>query len=144
VGDQNKFIDSAIGAGVKRFIPSEFGTDPTDARVLAILSTLGNSLKSNDNEMSWSSFIKGPFFGWGRKVGFMGLHFGERSATILENGTTIFSAIDLQKIALYIIKALEKPEVSKGQYMYCMLSSTSENRNIPEECTVALNREELR
>ena len=30
LGDQNKLIDAAIAAGVKRFLPSEYGSDTTN------------------------------------------------------------------------------------------------------------------
>jgi uncharacterized protein YbjT (DUF2867 family) len=68
LGDQNKFIDAAITAGVKRFIPSEFGSNTTDSRTRAIVpvfaAKLGtvDYLKSKEGEISWTSFITGPFF----------------------------------------------------------------------------------
>lgn len=134
LGDQNKFIDAAIAAGVKRFIPSEFGTNTTDARVRAVVPILEakwdtvSFLKSKESEISWTSFITGLFFDWGIKVGFIGFHFGEKSATILDDGTANFSATNLHTIALSIIKALEKPELSKNQYVYVSGIQTSQKQ----------------
>jgi uncharacterized protein YbjT (DUF2867 family) len=67
VSDQNKFIDAAIAAGVKRFIPSEFGANTADPRARdavppseAKYATV-NYLKSKEKEISWTSFVTGSY-----------------------------------------------------------------------------------
>jgi uncharacterized protein YbjT (DUF2867 family) len=58
LGDQNKLIDAVIAAGVKRFIPSEFGTNTSDTQVRAIVPILEakydtvNYLKSKESGIS--------------------------------------------------------------------------------------------
>lgn len=70
---QDRAIDAAVAAGVKRFIPSEFGTNTSDKRTLDIAGFLGpkaatvaklRSLegKGPNGEFSWTSVITGPFF----------------------------------------------------------------------------------
>jgi uncharacterized protein YbjT (DUF2867 family) len=65
VGDQNKFVDAAIAAGVQRFIPSEFGTNTADPRARVIVPpseakyATVNYLKSKEKEISWTSFVTG-------------------------------------------------------------------------------------
>lgn len=69
-GDQNKLIDAAIAAGVKRFIPSEYGSDSTNDKLNALIPIFASKiavvdyLKSKESEISWSSIITGAFFDW--------------------------------------------------------------------------------
>lgn len=69
--DQARIIDAAIAAGVKRFIPSEFGSDTTSPNVSNIVPVFGpkveaiDYLKSKESAMfSWTSVVPGMFFDW--------------------------------------------------------------------------------
>lgn len=79
LGDQKTFIHAAIAAGVKRFLPLEFGSNITDAHTRAIVPMYEskvetvNYLKSKESEISWASIVTGPSFDWTLKVGFWGL-----------------------------------------------------------------------
>lgn len=67
---QKDFIDAAVKAGVKRFVPSEFGGDTANEKALAILPRLYGGkkevvdyLKEKENDgLTWSAFVTGPFF----------------------------------------------------------------------------------
>jgi uncharacterized protein YbjT (DUF2867 family) len=72
--DQQKIIDAAIKAGVKRFIPSEFGSNTADKRVCDIVPVfnakraVAEYLQSKESDgISWTGVITGPFFDWVRK-----------------------------------------------------------------------------
>lgn len=67
---QKAIIDAAIKAGVKRFVPSEFGSDTRNKKALAInplffkgkLETV-EYLKEKEKEgLTWTAFVTGPFF----------------------------------------------------------------------------------
>jgi hypothetical protein len=130
---QNKFIDAAIAAGVQRFVPSEFGSNTTSAPTRAIVPPyeakygMVNYLKSKEGEISWTSFITGPFFDWCMKIGFMGFDLASKSATIYDEGTAIFSTTNVHTIGLAVVKALEQPEASKNQYVFIGGFQTSQN-----------------
>lgn len=68
--DQKKIIDAAIVAGVKRFIPSEYGVDTSDPvslkRVppLAFKNQIREYLESKQGQIEWTSIYTGPFFDW--------------------------------------------------------------------------------
>lgn len=121
---QTKLIDAAIAAGVQRFIPSEFGSDTVDPRNRAIVNLSNDKyevtkyLKSNEGKISWTSIITGPFFDWCLRVGFHGIDFQNKTATLYDNGTARFSATNLHTVALAVIKSLEKPDLTKNQYVY--------------------------
>jgi nucleoside-diphosphate-sugar epimerase len=67
---QETLIDVAVKTGVKRFIPSEFGSDVENEKAAALLPqyfagkrATVQYLKSRENQgLTWSSFVVGPFF----------------------------------------------------------------------------------
>jgi uncharacterized protein YbjT (DUF2867 family) len=133
LGDQNKLIDAAIAAGVQRFLPSEFGSDTADQRVIAAVPISAAKagtvayLKSKESQLTWTSIVTGPFFDWGFKIGFHGLNGADKTATIFDGGNGRFSATNLHTIALAVIKSLEKPEVTKNTYVYVSGIDTTQN-----------------
>jgi len=69
--EQAKIIDAAVRAGVKRFIPSEFGSDTASETVRGIVPIFNGKkqvvdyLKSKESDtFSWTALITGPFFDW--------------------------------------------------------------------------------
>ncbi|EDP89873.1 hypothetical protein HBI56_202180 [Parastagonospora nodorum] len=132
-GEQNKLIDAAIAAGVQRFVPSEFGSDTADARVRELVPILegkfatANYLKSKESVISWTILANGPFFEWCFKVGYYGFNLADKTVTLYDDGTAIFSTTNLHTVGLGLVKALEKPEETKNQYVYISSFDTSQN-----------------
>ncbi len=132
LGDQVKLIDASIAAGVKRFIPSEFGSNTPDSRTRAVVPVFEakygtvNYLKSKEDVVSWSSVITGPFFDWGLKVGFLGFNLQSKTATIIDSGNATFSTTNLNTIGEAVVKTLENAEATKNQYVYVSGFQTSQ------------------
>jgi hypothetical protein len=70
---QKKTADAAIAAGVKWFIPSEFGHNTTDERVIGLLPAFSTKIEVNEylaskekDGLSWVSVITCLFFDWVR------------------------------------------------------------------------------
>jgi hypothetical protein len=67
---QKSIIDAAIKAGVKRFVPSEFGSDTRNEKAMAILPQYFKGkletveyLKTKEKAgLTWTAFVTGPFF----------------------------------------------------------------------------------
>ena len=67
---QRSFIDTAIKAGVKRFVPSEFGGDTENEKATAIIPQYFQPkletveyLKTREEEgLTWTAFVTGPIF----------------------------------------------------------------------------------
>jgi len=132
LGDQNKLIDAAIEAGVKRFVPSEFGSNTSDKRIREIvpifeakISTM-NYLKSKERDISWTSVITGAFFDWGLKVGFLGFDGSTKTATIYDDGKAVISATNLHQVGITLIKSLEKADLTRNQIVYVSSFQTSQ------------------
>lgn len=65
---QTKIIDAAVLAGVKRFIPSDFGSNPTEAAIELLpiyyagkTAILGH-LQEVEDKMTWTTIRTGPVF----------------------------------------------------------------------------------
>ncbi|KAI4126759.1 MAG: hypothetical protein LQ347_004844, partial [Umbilicaria vellea] len=66
---QTSIIDAAIKAGVKRFIPSEFGSDTANPKAVELVpvfkgkESIVNYLKGKESDgLSWTCLCNGPFF----------------------------------------------------------------------------------
>jgi hypothetical protein len=68
--EQKKMIDIAVEAGVKRFIPAEFGIDTSKEEAVEIMTFLKMKpqiiqyLRSIQDKITWTGIITGPFFDW--------------------------------------------------------------------------------
>jgi hypothetical protein len=154
---QQKYVDAAIAAGVKRFIPSEFGSDLTYPNIVDVVplfkpkAQIVEYLKSKESEtFSWSSVINGPFFDWvssccvksvskdvhadageqGLKVGFLGFNLQDRSAKIWDDGEAPFSGTNLATIGEAVVRVLlpEHLEQTKNKYVFVASHTTTQNK----------------
>jgi nucleoside-diphosphate-sugar epimerase len=62
--------------------------------------------------------VTGPFFDWGLNVGFFGFDGSSKTVTIFDDGKTVFSTTNLDQIGTATVKALEKADLTKNQYVY--------------------------
>ncbi|GIJ81505.1 hypothetical protein Asppvi_000004 [Aspergillus pseudoviridinutans] len=126
---QDRAIEAAVAAGVKRFVPSDFGTNTSDERTLDIATFLRpkaatvaklSSLegKGPNGEFSWTSVITGPFFELGIKTEFLGLNLAEKSAVLYDGGNTAFSVTTLSQIGKAVSDILSKPLESVNRYVF--------------------------
>lgn len=67
---QKPLIDAAIAAGVRRFIPSEFGNDLRATEAVKLVpffedkvETL-NYLKARQDKIEWTAIPNGAFYDW--------------------------------------------------------------------------------
>ncbi|KAF2810515.1 isoflavone reductase [Mytilinidion resinicola] len=129
---QPKIIDAAIAAGVKRFIPTEFGSDTASADVRAIVPAFEGKkavvdyLKNREKEISWTALVTGPFFDWGLKVGFLGPNLKEKTAEVIDHGTAPFTATNLATIGKAVVSILQHEAETKNQYVYISSFRTSQ------------------
>jgi len=136
--DQTRIIDAAIDAGVKRFIPSEFGSDTKNDAVRAIVPVFNGKkqvvdyLKTKESKtFSWTALVTGPFFDWGLKVGFLGFDLKAQTAKIWDSGNAPFSGTNLRTIGLALVKLLGTPTAyteSANQYVYVASHTASQNQ----------------
>lgn len=71
INQLNSIADAAAQAGVKRFIPSEFGSDTAEPKMMELIPMFGGKaamtghIKSKESSgMSWTGVVNGAFFDW--------------------------------------------------------------------------------
>jgi hypothetical protein len=124
-GDQNKFIDAALAAGVKRFFPSEFGPYSRDSKfselmpaVLPAKAGTVDYLRSKEAEMSWSSLVTGAWFDWAMKAGLLGFDLASKTVTFIDGGTSVFTTTTLSTVGKALVAMLEHPDETKNTYVF--------------------------
>jgi nucleoside-diphosphate-sugar epimerase len=136
IPQQTQLIDAAVKAGVKRFLPSEFGSNTTNENSLnicplfrqkvQIIEYLESKAKRNPN-FSWTSLMTGPFFDWCLRVGFTGFDLKTHTATVWDNGTNVWSATNLATVGKAVVSVLLRPEETKNRHSFIQSFNVSQN-----------------
>ncbi|CAI9627905.1 unnamed protein product [Alternaria burnsii] len=127
VAHQQILVDAALATGVRRFFPTEYGTDTRDLKTneinpygtqykLALVRYLQS--KENEGSLTWTALITGGFAEWGLKHGFFGFNFETRTVTLIDDGTTVCSLTRMRTIAKAIRRCIEHFEETKNQYIF--------------------------
>lgn len=131
---QKSLIDAAIAAGVKIFVPSEYGVDTSDrsspnfipflAEKIAIL----DYLRERQDEISWIALVTGSLFDWGLKIpGFGGWDLAARTVTIYDGGDILYEATNLDQVGRAIAKSLKSSELTRNQHVYVNSFTVTQN-----------------
>ncbi|KAF2093892.1 NAD(P)-binding protein [Rhizodiscina lignyota] len=120
IPDQIRIVDAAIDAGVKRFVPSEFGSDTSNEVGLQLFTFWSQKdkvrkyLDSKKDQIEWTAFFNGFFFDWGIKVGFIPFNTATKTATIYPKYKDVtFSTTTLDMIGLAVAQALSPAHAPK-------------------------------
>ncbi|TGJ87303.1 hypothetical protein E0Z10_g1444 [Xylaria hypoxylon] len=121
---QLNLIEAAVKANVKRFIPSEFGSDTSNPKnaglpVFADKITVQKALvkEAANGNISYTYIYTGPFFDWGLKVGFV-LNVSEKSIALYDGGERNFSTTTLGSVGKAVVGVLKKPDETKNRKVY--------------------------
>jgi hypothetical protein len=138
--EQISIIDAMIAAGVKRFVPSEFGVDTSDPRVVELLPpTKGKVdtiayLKTKQDKLSWTGLIVGGYFDWAMLVGGLGWNLRNQTVTVYDSGDQLWEATNINRIAQSVAACLqtEHYEETKNRYVFINSFTVSQNQVIAE------------
>ncbi|KAF1815171.1 NAD(P)-binding protein, partial [Eremomyces bilateralis CBS 781.70] len=138
-------IEIAIAAGVKRFIPGEFGSDRTRPQgrrlkefdaVLAPKQLVLERLQAaaQEQKLEWTGIATGPFFDWAIDGPFnsFGMDLSNSRATIFGSGNEQVTATNLGTIALAVAKVLQLPEKTKNRMLRIRSVQSSQNEVLAE------------
>ncbi|KAI0392737.1 NAD(P)-binding protein [Xylariaceae sp. FL0594] len=124
--NQLNLIEAAAKAGVRRFIPSEFGSDtlhprtsklPVFADKVVVRQALEKEAAKGTGYLTYTAIITGPFLDWGLKVGFLADAKG-KSVTLYDGGERLFSTTTLATIGKAVAAVLRKPEETANRALY--------------------------
>lgn len=135
VNQANSIVDAAAEAGIKRYIPSEFGSDTSHPKVVALVPIFAGKnqmtayLKTKESTgLTWTGVINGAFFDWGLGNGFLGFDMKSHTATIYDSGDAQVNLTTLSTIAQGVVAALSNPSETANRYIYIQSVKTSQNQ----------------
>ncbi|KAH7388957.1 hypothetical protein BKA64DRAFT_735099 [Cadophora sp. MPI-SDFR-AT-0126] len=118
-------IDAAIAAGVKRILPSEFGSDysnpksaalPVFGYKVAIRKHLEDKIAAGAN-ITYTYVVNSLFLDWGIDVGFL-LDLKSAEPKLYNGGEYIFSTTTLASVGQAVVGVLSHPEETKNRTVY--------------------------
>ncbi|KAF7161603.1 hypothetical protein CNMCM5623_007138 [Aspergillus felis] len=130
-----RLIDAAVAAQVQRFIPSEFGSDTTNATAaklpvyqdkVAIQKYLREKAAESAGTFSYTLLITGPFLDWGLTVGFL-LNWPAPEVELYDGGERKFSATTLAGVGKGIVGIINNPEGTKNRTVYIREADVSQS-----------------
>lgn len=130
---QINLANAAAAAGVKRFIPADFGScDSSSPRALELLpiyvtkQAVRQHLQKLTERMSWTSLICGHFFDYGLKCGLLQFDILNRRVKFFDSGEHRWSTSTLEDIGVAVVGILEKEEETRNRMLYMQSFSVSQ------------------
>ena len=116
-------IETALQAGVKWIIPTEFGLDtshPAAASNLILSSKIATAdlLKKNQSAIAHTLVVTGLFLDWGFENGMLGFDIANHTATIYDDGKHSVSGTTLDHIGKAVAAILRHPELTLNKRIY--------------------------
>jgi putative NADH-flavin reductase len=134
VSEQHRIIDAAVTAGVKRYVPSEFGLNnlnPAAQALSPVFKEKGEVLtylkSKQDTGLSWTSFACGMWLKWSLEHNFLGLNYAERKFKVWDDGEGFFSTTTIEDTAAAVVAALKKPDETANQLLFISNFATTQN-----------------
>jgi uncharacterized protein YbjT (DUF2867 family) len=131
---QQQLIDAAAAAGVKRFLPSEFGSDLHNpkTRILPVFRPkvqIQEYLKEKceASGMSYTLVYNAAFLDWGLSKNFL-LNLADYKQTIIDGGDAAFSATTLNTVGDAVVGVLTHLEDTKNRPVYVHDIVVSQNK----------------
>jgi uncharacterized protein YbjT (DUF2867 family) len=144
---QSLLIDAAVAAGVKRFLPSDFGSNLVipSVRKLPVFRTkviIEDKLiaLANEGKISYTFVYNSIFLDWGLSHGFF-FDFDKSEFTIWDDGNTEFSTTTLASVGDGVVGVLTHPEETKDRIVYIQDTVLTQNKFLELAKQVNPNKE---
>jgi uncharacterized protein YbjT (DUF2867 family) len=135
-------FDAAAAAGVRRVIPSEFGSNTTISPTKE-LPVFGHKIQvqkhlaelaAKDSNFSYTLVLTNAFFDWGLQVGSI-VNVKARTAELCDGGDRPFSTTSLAGIGKAVVGVLQHPDETKNRAVKVHEAVLTQNRlvNIAEK-----------
>lgn len=135
---QQILIEAAVAASVKRFIPSEFGSDIVNPKNRSLLQSPFFKSKNriyeqlrqasaDNSSFTYTSVCCGPFLDWGLEMNFL-LNWKESKPKLFDGGNSVFSTTSLDSIGQAVVGVLNHPEETKNRAVYIKDVDISQKR----------------
>ena len=122
---QVTLVEAAAAAGVKRFLPSEFGSNLENPKVAALpvfghkietLKAIHKAVAAN-SDFTYTQVVNGAFLDWGLEKNLL-LNWQESKPRIYDRGTNVFSATTLASVGQAVVGVLAHPDETKNRPVF--------------------------
>ncbi|KAI2602811.1 hypothetical protein GGR54DRAFT_623081 [Hypoxylon sp. NC1633] len=125
IGSQNPLIDASVAAGVRRFLPAEFGMDSQNALCIQLPVCVPKAAtqrflleKSISNPgFTYTAVANGLFLDWGIETGFI-LNPAKHTATLYNGGDVSISVTLLADIAKAVLGVIAHQAETANRVVY--------------------------
>jgi len=134
---QIKLANAAANAGVRRFMPADFGScDSSSPRALELMPLYVHKQKVREHlqglakriaSFSWTSLVCGHFFDYGLKSGLLHFDLKARKARVFDGGDVRWSATVLPTIGTAVVKILQMEEQTRNRMLYMQSFCVTQN-----------------
>ncbi|KAL8828194.1 MAG: hypothetical protein Q9191_002733 [Dirinaria sp. TL-2023a] len=125
--EQLLLVEAAAKAGIKRFLPSEFGANtsshektrslPIFQPKVAVQDALKEQASSNPDGMSYTLIHTGLFLDWSFMIGFL-MKTKEKSINLYNGGDGVFSTTTLGSIGKAVVGVLRNLDATKNRAVF--------------------------
>ena len=122
---QSVLVEAAVAANVKRFLPSDFGSDlanpksrilPVFGHKTAIHKALRDAAAAKP-DFTYSLVCNSAFLDWGLEKNFL-LNWMDSKPKLYDGGNNVFSATTLDTIGQAVVGVLQHPKETKNRFVY--------------------------
>ncbi|KAM0709593.1 hypothetical protein Q7P35_003633 [Cladosporium inversicolor] len=141
---QDSLLNASLAVGVKRFVPSEFGSDTTNRRVMSYpffrakvkhQRRLRQAARTY-RDFSYSLLITGPFLDWGlSKVPFI-INVGTSTAEVIDGGNVPFSTTRTPTVGNAVAAIFTRSHETKNRALFIHEGITTQNKLIAHAQTL--------
>ncbi len=137
IGSQNPLIDAAAAAGVRRFIPAEFGVDSRNALCVQLPMCAPKAATQRYLEeksrahpgFTYTAVANGLFLDWCLREGII-LDVPRRAATLYNGGDVPFSATALADVARAVLGVIAHQAETANRVVYVHSALVTQNQLI--------------
>lgn len=148
---QTILVEAAAIANVKRFLPSDFGSDLANPKAAAMpifkfkIATHKalREAAADKSDFTWTSVVNSAFLDWGLEKGFL-LNWKDSKPKLYDGGEHQFSATTLASVGQAVVGVLSNPQETKNRFVYIKDIDISQNQllEIVKKIDPETNREE--
>jgi nucleoside-diphosphate-sugar epimerase len=130
---QKRLVEAAVAAGVKRFLPGEFGSVMNDATsqlpVFSSKAAVEQQLEAyaRAGKITYTYLFNGPFLDWGLKMSFI-LNMAQYKPEIYDGGDPLFSTTTTETVGKAVVGILTHYEETKNRAVFIQDTLTSQNK----------------
>ncbi|KAK2043120.1 oxidoreductase CipA-like protein [Colletotrichum somersetense] len=138
IHSQNPLIDASVAAGVKRFIPAEFGMDSRNRLCAQLPVVCAPKVATQKYLMqqsearpgfTFTAIANGLFLDWGLEMGVI-LDLGRRSVTLYNGGDVPFSATTLSDVVAAVLGVIRHQPQTANRVVYIHSALVTQNQLI--------------